>query len=132
MRTMLAVVSRSLKTVLQSRVGFRIAAILLALAALGFGAFMKDGAERSTPRGGALGRAAFRIGSTPRNLYRRFFGDPSARPAGSRQRFHGEAGLTFATVPPPRRGGKMEKQDIWSSRAIPHPRRMSLFQSWLK
>ena len=54
-----------------------ILAILAALAALGFGAFMKDGAERSTPRGGALGRLAFRVGATPANLYRRFLGGPA-------------------------------------------------------
>ena len=104
MRTMPAVVSTSLKKVLRSKVELRIVAILLALAALalaalGFGAFMKDGAERSTPRGGALGRAAFRIGSTPANLYRRFLVDP-APPRGygrtEEQRFHGSGGLAFA------------------------------------
>ena len=104
MRAVLAVVSGSLKKVLLSRVELRIAAILpalaaLALAALGFGAFMKDGAERSTPRGGALGRAAFGIGSTPVNLYHRFFGDhgpPIADKRTEEQRFHGKSGLTFA------------------------------------
>ena len=102
MRIVPAVVSRSLKKVLRSRVELRIVAILLALAALaalGFGAFMKDGAERSTPRGGALGRAAFGIGSTPVNLYHRFFGDhgpPIADKRTEEQRFHGKSGLTFA------------------------------------
>ena len=115
MRTVLAVVSvvsvvsRSLKKVLLSRVELWIVAILLSLAALGFGTFMKDAAERAAPRGGALGRVAFRIGATPQNLYRWFFGDPTPpRPGGSRQRFHGEAGLTFATsLPPPRGGGRI-------------------------
>ena len=122
MRTMLAVVStvsRSLKKALLSRVELWIVAILLSLAALGFGAFMKDAAERSTPRGGALGRAAFRIGSTPQNLYRRFLDDPAPpHPGGGRQRFHGEAGLTFATSLPPSGGGgpifhapRMTRQD---------------------
>ena len=96
-----AVVARSLKKVLRSRVEFWLVAILLSLAALGFGAFMKDGAERSTPRGGALGRAAFRIGSTPENLYLRFFGDQSrVRGLAREQRFHGRSGLTFAMTHP--------------------------------
>ena len=99
MRAVPAVVPRSLKKVLRSRVELWLVAILLALAALGFGAFMKDGAERSIPRGGALGRAAFGIGSTPANLYRRFLVDP-APPRGygrtEEQRFHGSGGLAFA------------------------------------
>ena len=108
MRTMPAVVSTSLKKVLRSKVELRIVAILLALAALalaalGFGAFMKDGAERSTPRGGALGRAAFRIGSTPASLYRRFLAPHGDRRA-EEQRFHGRAGLTFAESSPPSPG----------------------------
>ena len=104
MRTAPAVVSRSLKRVLRSRVELRIAALLpalaaLALAALGFGAFMKDGAERSTPRGGALGRAVFRIGSLPANLYLRFFRASVYGPA-REQRFPGRGGLAFAGSSP--------------------------------
>ena len=99
-------VLNALKKLLSARVELRIVtiSILLALAALGFGAFMKDGAERSIPRGGALGRLAFRIGSTPQNLYRRFFGVPGLpRPDGlsREQRFHGRGGLIFAKSPPP-------------------------------
>ena len=103
MRTVLAVVSRSLKKVLLSRVELRIVAILLALATLGFGTFMKDSAERAAPRGGAVGRVAFRIGSTPENLYRRFFGDhapPIADKRAEEQRFHGKGGLAFAGFSP--------------------------------
>ena len=106
MGTMPAVVAKSLKKVLRSRVEFWIVAILLSLAALGFGAFMKDGAKRSTPRGGALGRAAFWIGSTPENLYRRFLGDqpPRAQGSATEQRFHDRSGLTFAMPSLPRAG----------------------------
>ena len=99
MRATLAVVSNSLKQVLRSRVELWIVAALLALATLaglGFGTFMKDAAERSTPRGGALGRAAFRIGSMPADLYLRFFHAPVYGPARD-QRFHGRSGLTGIT-----------------------------------
>ena len=106
MRTMPAVVRRSLKKVLRARVEFWIVAILLPLAALGFGAFMEDGVE-STPVGGALGRLAFRIGVTPKNLYRRFFGDPVVQGLANEQRFHGEAGLTFANPAPPGGGRRI-------------------------
>ena len=114
MRTVLAVVSRSLKKVLLSRVEFWLVAVLLALATLGFGAFMKDGEGRAAPRGGALGRAAFRIGSTPENLYRRFFGDqaPPRVPGLAReQRFHRRGGLTFAKSPPPFLPPRRDTQD---------------------
>ena len=96
---MRAVVSINLKQVLRSRVELWIVAILLSLAtlaALGFGAFMKDGAERSTPRGGALGRFAFRIGLMPADVYLRFFRAPVYGPA-REQRFHGRSGLTGVT-----------------------------------
>ena len=104
MRAALAVVSvlsKSLKKALLSRVELWMVVILLSLATLGFGAFMKDGAERAAPRGGALGRVAFRIGSTPENLYRRFFGDPAPFVWGpsEEQRFHGRGGLVFAMSP---------------------------------
>ena len=92
LRTVLVVVSKSLKEVLHSRVDLRIVALLLALATLGFGAFMKDGAERSGPRGGALGRVAFGIGSLPANLYGWFSRAPVHGPA-PEQRFHGRGGL---------------------------------------
>ena len=115
MRIVPTVVAKSLKTVLWSRVELRIAAVLptlamLALAALGFGAFMKDGAERSTPRGGALGRAAFKVGSLPENLYLRFFRATVYGPA-REQRFPGRGGLVFARSSPSlpgmtRRGGE--------------------------
>ena len=104
MRTMLAVVSKRLKKVLLARVEFRLVAVLLALATLGFGTFMKDSAERAAPRGGVLGRVAFRIGSTPENLYRWFFGDhapPLADKRAGEQRFHGRGGLAFAESSPP-------------------------------
>ena len=98
MRTMLSV-SRSLKKVCSARVELWIVAILLPLAMLGFGAFMKNGAERSTPRGG-LGRVAFGIGSMPADLYRWFFPAPEPPPyfrgIPPEQRFHGSGGLTFA------------------------------------
>ena len=73
------VVLNALKKVLLARVELRIVTIpiLLSLAALGFGAFMKDGVQRSLPRGGALGRAAFRIGSMPEDLFGRFFREPA-------------------------------------------------------
>ena len=125
MRTMPGVVPRSLKKVLSSRVELRLVAILLslaALAALGFGAFMKDGAERSTPRGGALGRVAFRIGSTPQNLYRRFFRDPEPPQVWgvvSEQRFHGRDGLTFAPPPVTRQDG--EAGYLIVARHVPFP-----------
>ena len=102
---MLAAVSMSLKKVLLSKVELWIVAILLSLAALGFGAFMKDGAESSTPRGGALGRVAFRVGSMPVNLYRWFFrapGPPYVWGMSREQRFHGRDGLAFAPGPPTR------------------------------
>ena len=101
---MLVVVLKSLKKVLLSRVELWIVAILLSLATLGFGAFMKNGAERSTPRGGVPGRVAFRVGSMPANLYRWFFRAPEPPPQvlgmAREQRFHGRDGLTFAPPPP--------------------------------
>ena len=98
---MLTVVLKTLKKVLLSTVDLWIVAILLFLAALGFGAFMKDGAERSTPRGGALGRVAFGIGSMPVNLYRWFFSEPPhAQGMWREQRFHGRGGLIYASPPP--------------------------------
>ena len=101
---MIAIMWRSLKKVLQSRVELRIVAILLSLAALVFGAlmfgaFMKDGAERSAPRGGALGRVAFRFGATPENLFPRLFREPDAAEVFAlalQQRFPGRSGLDFA------------------------------------
>ena len=111
MRTMPSVVLKGLRKVLLARVELRIVTtlVLLSLAALVFGAFMKDGAERSTPRGGALGRVAFGIGSMPQRLYRRFFGVsglplPEGLSRGTafhgnglsgEQRFHGRGGLIF-------------------------------------
>ena len=91
LRTVLVVVSKSLKKALHSRVELWIVALLLALATLSFGAFMKDGAERSGPRGGVLGRVAFGAGSLPMNLYDRFRA-PVHGPA-PEQRFHGRGGL---------------------------------------
>ena len=121
---------RSLKKILSSRVELWVVAILLslaALAALGFGAFMKDGAERSTPRGGALGRVAFRIGSTPQNLFRRFFRAPAPRVGvvlgvPEEQRFHGRGGLTFASPPSPaaRQDGR-EAGYLVVARYVPFP-----------
>ena len=106
MRAMLAVAASSLKQVLRSRVETWLVVVLLSLATLGFGAFMKDGAERSSPRGGALGRVAFRIGATPVNLYRRFLVDPALSRTyynrAEEQRFHGRGGLSFARSAPPR------------------------------
>ena len=101
---MLAVVSRSLKKVLLAKVEIRIAAIavLLSLATLGFGAFMKDGAERSAPRGGALGRVAFKIGSMPEDLYLylEFLMRSSPVPGPAREQRstgRGGRGLTFSS-----------------------------------
>ena len=98
-------VLNALKKLLSARVELRIVtiSILLSLAALGFGAFMQDGAERSSPRGGALGRVAFRIGSMPQNFYRRFFGVsglPLPHGLSREQRFSGRSGLTFARSAP--------------------------------
>ena len=131
MPTVFSVVLRSLKKALLSRVELRIVTItvLLSLAAMGFGAFMKDGAERSTPRGGALGRVAFRIGSMPQNLFLRFFRAPAPpRISGvaRKQRFHGRDGLSLP--PPPGRGirgieRKDREADIWSLRAASLSRR---------
>ena len=83
----------NLKKVLTATVELRIVVILLSLAALVFGAlmfeaFMKDGAERSAPRGGALGRPM-------------------------EQRFPGRSGLDFA-APPPRStpgGGQQDRKN---------------------
>ena len=93
-----------LKKVLLAKVELWIVAVLLslaALAALGFGAFMKDGAERSAPRGGALGRVAFGIGATPENLFPWFFREPEPHAAevfalALQQRFPGRSGLDVA------------------------------------
>ena len=130
MRTMPGVVLKSLRKVLLAKVELRVATItfLLPLAALVFGAFMKDGAERSTPRGGALGRVAFGIGSMPVNLYRWFHapGPPPVRGVSREQRFHGLAGLTFAVPPPPGvtwQERKGREADIWSLRATSLSRR---------
>ena len=100
----------SLKKVLLSPVKLWVVATLLlltALAALGFGAFMKDGAERAAPRGGALGRTAFRIGSLPADLYLWFFRAPIYGPA-QEQRFPGRGGLDFAKSSLPRGAARQD------------------------
>ena len=101
--------ANSLKRVLLSKVDLWIVAVLLSLTTLGFGAFMKDGAERSAPRGGALGRVAFRIGSTPQSLYHRWLtglGQVSLPPPPSVARHGGEAGyLAVARFPPTEKDG---------------------------
>ena len=106
-----AVVMKSLKKILLSRVELWMVAVLLSLATLGFGAFMKDGEGRVTPRGGAPGRVAFRIGSAPENLLRRFFRDPAPPPVvagpSREQRFHGRSGLE---IPPPGAVGESERR----------------------
>ena len=84
----------NLKKVLLATVELRIVTVLLSLAtlvfgALMFGAFMKDGAERSAPRGGALSRPM-------------------------EQRFPGRSGLEFAFPRPrstPSGGGQQERTD---------------------
>ena len=116
-----SVVLNALKKVLLARVELRLVTtlVLLSLAALVFGAFMKDGAERSTPRGGALGRVAFGIGSMPQNFYRRFFGVselPLPDGLSGEQRFHGGGGLISPSVIPPREAGYLVV-----ARRIPFP-----------
>ena len=118
MRTMPAVVLNRLKKILLSRVELWIVALVLPLVTLGFGAFMKDGAERSAPLGGALGRVAFGIGAMPESLFRRFFPDPVlhafAYGLAKEQRFPAEAGLVFAESSPPlpgRGGTGQERED---------------------
>ena len=117
-------VLNALKKLLSARVELRIVtiSILLSLAALGFGAFMQDGAERSSPRGGALGRVAFGIGSMPMNLYRWFHapGPPPVWGTSREQRFHGLAGLTFADLSslPDREAGYLAV-----ARPVPFPER---------
>ena len=118
MRTMPATALNRLKKILLSRVELWIVALLLSVATLGFGAFMKDGAERSAPLGGVLGRVAFRIGAMPESLFRRFFPDPVlhafAYGLAKEQRFPAEAGLVFAESSPPlpgRGGTGQERED---------------------
>ena len=120
-------VLNSLKKALLARVELWLVAILLSLAALGFGAFMKDGAERSTPRGGALGRVAFRTGSMPVNLYRWFFPPVPSYGPSREQRFPGRDGLTFARSSiPPSRVTRQERKDgeagyLVVARYVPFP-----------
>ena len=118
MRTMPAVVLNRLKKILLSRVELWIVALVLPLVTLGFGAFMKDGAERSAPLGGTPGRVAFRIGAMPERLFRRFFPDPVlhafAYGLAKEQRFPAETGLVFAEPSPPlpgRGGTGRERED---------------------
>ncbi len=111
------VILKILKKVLLSKVDLWIVVIVLSLATLGFGAFMKEGAERLTPRGGALGRIAFGIGSMPVNLYRWFFRPPGLPPhvqgMSREQRFHGRNGLAFArsSLPSPEDAARAEARE---------------------
>ena len=130
LRPMPSVVLRSLKKVLLAKVELWVVAILLSLATLVFGAFMKDGAERSTPRWGAPGRVAFEVGSMPANLYRWFFRPEPPPPhvwgLSMEQRFHGRSGLIFAESPLPPGVTRQERKDreagyLVVARHVPFP-----------
>ena len=121
MRALSAIVSR----VLLVRVDLWIVAILLSLATLGFGAFMKDGAERSAPRGGTLGRVAFRIGATPGNLLRWFLRDPAPPGLSRAQRFPAASGLVFANLRFYPGGGRGEEGYLVVARHVPVSEAMS-------
>ena len=96
---------RRLERVLLSKVRVWIVVVALTLAAAGtvvFGAFVKDAAVRSVwyvpPRGGALGRVAFRVATIPQDLYDLYHLLSGSRSPflASEQRFHGRSGLTVA------------------------------------